>query len=131
MDTFTGFFNVRKGESKNFQAGLLKTTTDATWTTVMSIKIPLSVGMGIEAKVIGIKNDASQGANYVLKGTYRNNAGTLSAIGTPTSAHLAEDDAAWDARFNVNGQKVEVQVKGKAATTIRWTARAEKTYVRV
>lgn len=107
------------------------TTTDATATTIMTIPIPNNSVCGLDLHVIGIKNDSSEGANYVIKGTYRNNAGTVSIVGTLSSSHLEEDDTNWDVALSVSSTNVLVKVTGVAATTINWKTRLLKTVMGV
>jgi len=111
------------------------TTTDATPTVILTIATHTDETLVIEAKCCGVRadagNEAAEGATYLLLASYRNDAGVVSAIGTPTSDALEEDTVAWDCQFNINGTDIEIKVTGEVGKDINWVAWAIRTYVEV
>jgi hypothetical protein len=99
------------------------TTSDATPTAIAAVPVPAGKSVIIEVRVVGTKAGASQGAGYVVRGVARNNSGVLSPVGHFEMDFVAKDDPAWgDPSFSSAGSNVVVQVTGKAATTIQWSA---------
>jgi len=98
-------------------------TPGNTATTISTVAIPASKAITIEAVVNGIKSDLSAGAGYVYRATFKNNAGTVSLIGSESQDYSEEDDATWGGvTFVISGTNVLVKVTGKAATVINWTS---------
>lgn len=100
-------------------------TTDATVTTLHTFTVPASTTYMIEARVTarrtgGTGGTAEDGAGYVIRGTYKNVAGTATLIGAVNADYTAEDQAAWDATFTVSGATVLVRVTGAANNNISW-----------
>jgi hypothetical protein len=100
------------------------TTTDATVTSALLIPVATSTVSTVFVTVAGRNSAGSQGAAYVLSGTFRNDAGTVTQIGTTTALVTHEDNAAWACVLDVSGTNVRVRVTGAAATTITWNAGA-------
>lgn len=98
-------------------------TTDATATVIKTIPIAGSKAVLIECRVTGLKSDLGTAAGYILHAVFRNNAGTVSQVGTDSIDFVREDDANWGGPQTViNGTDVEIKVVGLAATTIDWGA---------
>ena len=96
-------------------------TTDATATVLKTVPIAGSKSVLIECRVTGLKSDLSTGAGYILRAVFRNNAGTVSQVGTDSIDFVQEDDTNWGGPQTViNGTDVDIQVVGLAATTIDW-----------
>lgn len=77
----------------------------------------------VEARVNAFVSGGGNGASYVRIATFKNDSGTLSQIGSTTSVHTAEDDAAWDCKIQTDGgTKIQNDIVGKASTTINWQA---------
>ena len=79
----------------------------------------------IEAQVIsrrtgGTAGTAEDGAGYVIRGTYKNVAGTATLIGAVNADYTAEDQAGWAATFNVTGATVTLDVTGAADNNVTW-----------
>jgi len=93
-----------------------QTVNDSAWITVTAVAIP-SAGLDIEAYCKG--KDATTGNTLMLhiEGTFQNISGTVTQQGTTTYIH---DAGLGDARFNINGTNVEIQVQG-TANTVNWT----------
>jgi hypothetical protein len=97
-------------------------TTDATVTTLDSFTLASNTAVTWTAMVSAIKSDKSQAAGFSISAVFRNNAGTISQVGTTTSTQLAADDASWAATMDFSGTTVRLRITGKAATTIQWSA---------
>lgn len=97
-------------------------TTDATPTTLGSVTLLDENTYLLSCNIIGVKSDGTDRAVYHIEaGFYRTAGGGATIIGSQTTVHTAESDSTWDANFVANGNDVEVQVTGAAATTIQWT----------
>lgn len=97
-------------------------TADATVTTAASGTIVASV-VTVEATVTAVTSDNTQAASYTRRMTFRNNAGTVTAVGTvQTIGTDVEDTAGWNATIDNSGTTWRVRVTGAAATDIRWCA---------
>lgn len=94
-------------------------TTDASATIIDTIAIPTGKMVLLESKVDAIKGDYTQGASYIVRSAFRNNAGTVSQVlATEVDAHW-EDDATWGTPTHViSSTNVLVKVTGKVGTTI-------------
>lgn len=100
-------------------------TTDATVTTLATIAIPASTTVHIEAHVIarrtgGTLGTADDGAGYILDGTYKTAAGTVTLIGALALPYTAEDQVLWDATLTISGTNVLVSVTGATSNNITW-----------
>lgn len=104
----------RTVEPKNVQ------TTDATVTTLDSFTLGSNTGVIWTVVVAAIKSDNTQAAFYVRTGCFRNNAGTVAAVGVVQDGGTFEDDATWDCTIDNSTTTIRARVTGKAATTIRW-----------
>ena len=92
-----------------------QTVNDSSWVTIATIPIPAS-GLDIEAFCKG--KDVTTGNTLMLRieGTFQNISGTVTQQGTTTYIH---DAGLGDAKFNISGTNVEVQVQG-TANTVNW-----------
>lgn len=100
-------------------------TTNATQTTIHTFTVPATTTYMIEAYVTarrtgGSSGTAEDGAGYVIRGTYKNVAGTATLIGAVNASYTAEDQAGWDATLNVTGATVLCQVTGAANNNVTW-----------
>lgn len=100
-------------------------TTDATVTTIHTFTVPTSTTYMIEAKVIarrtgGSAGSAEDGAGYVIRGTYKNTAGTVAIIGSVNADYTAESQAGWNATFTTSGATVLCQVTGALNNNVTW-----------
>jgi trimeric autotransporter adhesin len=96
------------------------TTTDATVTTAYTQPVAASKTIIMTTNITAIRSNLTAGAAYVIKGAFKNNAGTVTQIQT-TIKEAFEDDLAWDVNYSISGTNVLVRVTGVAATTITWT----------
>lgn len=106
---------VQSDESVSFS----QQTTNATPTTVIT-QITLSNSSTlIEVTAGAIRSDFTEGASFSIKGSFRNNGGVLTQIGTTFKVTMT-DDILFDINFNINGSNVEVQITGAAGKTLNW-----------
>lgn len=98
-------------------------TTDATETTLETVATASDTSYHVETTVIATETtDNDETASYKLHGTFKNDGGVLTQIGSTTSAHAAEDTVGWDADFDVNTTNIRVRVTGAASTNINWAS---------
>lgn len=100
-------------------------TADATVTTVATYTPTDGTVVSVRATLVGRKTDGTQGASYLVVGTFRRAGGTTSLIGSATELAAHEDDVAWAATLDASGTDVRLRATGKAATTIDWHGRIE------
>jgi hypothetical protein len=99
-------------------------TTDATVTALVRLPVATGKTLMIDATIVARRTGGSAGADgdsafYKLYGAYRNVAGTLTGIGTPT-LFGGEDQAAWNVAFSTSGSSAVVGVTGAANNNITW-----------
>lgn len=106
------------------------TTSNATPAVVGSVSVAEGEVWSIEATVIGRKSDGTDRSISVLRGLfYRNTAGNVTQQGVTQIVLEEKSDSTWgtgtppvmaDLIANTSAQSVDVQVAGKAATSINW-----------
>lgn len=94
-------------------------TTDGTITTIDTIAIPTDQVLLISAKIVAIKDDATEKAGLEIEAIYANNAGTVTLQGAVNYQHR-QVPAGWDVTFVISGANVLIRVVGNAATNIDW-----------
>jgi hypothetical protein len=109
-------------------------TTDATVTTLASITTVTDATFCVDAIVIarrtgGSSGAAADGAAYRIIGTFKNNAGTVTQIGSTSVVHSAESQAGWDCVFDVSGTAVRVRITGAANNNVVWHGHTMRTTV--
>ncbi|MBM4134413.1 MAG: hypothetical protein FJ245_11655, partial [Nitrospira sp.] len=95
------------------------TTTDATATTLLSVKLMANTTYLLEARVVarrtgGSSGTADDGAGYVIRAAYQTATGTVTLIGAVSQIFVAESQAGWDCTFDVSGLLVRLRVTGAA-----------------
>tara|TARA_Y100000310_G_C20699561_1_gene828482 strand:+ start:5920 stop:7191 length:1272 start_codon:yes stop_codon:yes gene_type:complete len=101
-------------------------TTDGTPQSVTLFTSENDTGIHVTVKVVGMETvDSDETASYVLHGTFQNDNGTLTQIGSTTSAHTAESTAGWDCDFSVSSPDIQITFTGAASTDINWMAVAD------
>jgi len=100
-------------------------TTDATVTTLHSVSTVSNNSYIVEAKVLarrtgGSAGTASDTAGYKIIGVFKNNAGTLTQVGTTTIEHTSEDQAGWNCTFDTSGTTIRVRVTGATNNNVTW-----------
>ena len=100
-------------------------TTDATVTDIDSLAVAEGEMFKVETEVVGRKSDGTDRAMYHLEGLfYRNTGGNVTQEGSTTSITTIESDATWNCALvaDTGNQTIDVQVTGKAATTVNWNS---------
>lgn len=105
-------------------------TTNATVTTLHTFAIATSNVVSILARVLAIRTGgasstgaAGDGAEFEIRGRYKNVAGTVTLIGavvlTP-QVEAAGASAAWTVTLTISGTNVLLQVTGAASMNVTW-----------
>lgn len=103
--------------------GVPVNTTDATVTVAATVATITDRAYLVTAKVLATETtDHDEVASYGRVGTFKNDGGTLTQVGSTTSLWTHEDTAGWDVDFNVSGTSIRLRVTGAAATNISWLA---------
>ena len=100
------------------------TTTNAVATTIFQFPTTTTKIFNLKCKVKGLKSNYTSGYVGDLFAGFRNNAGTLSQIGTTDKIQKSDFTTATSS-ISVSGTNIIVQVTGEAATTINWTIQIE------
>lgn len=94
---------------------------DGATVTLATIAVPTDASVTINAKVGMIRtdsgNEASEGAGFDRMAVYRNDAGSLTKVGTTEDQGTKRDDASLDADFAISGTDVVLQATGAAGKT--------------
>lgn len=98
-----------------------RNTADATPTTIWTYTLSDDESMTVEALVHAASTTVANSASYkVVGGAYKDGAAAAALTGATTQAHVGETDAGMNATLALNGNILELQITGVAATTIRW-----------
>lgn len=102
-------------------------TTSAAQTTIVTVPIPASTSVFIEAYVVarrtgGSGGTAEDGGGYTRYWVYKTVTGTVTIIGAIGTPVTIESVAAYDVVSVVNGANVDIKVSGVANTNIDWKA---------
>jgi len=98
------------------------TTTDAVKTTILDRTLDEGYVYLIRAKVTAKEGDTNRAA-YVREAlVYRASGGSATLQGSVNAPLTIESDSDWDCTIEVSGNDVQLNITGKAATTINWTA---------
>ncbi len=119
-------YNLKANEKMNFtNDDVCLMTANATAQIIYTINTKTDSGNSIFLRIMarrdsgtgtGSDNDtASYNSNILIK----NNAGTVSIVGSDSSTPI-EDNAAWDVTWVVNGTDFEIKVQGDADNTVDW-----------
>jgi hypothetical protein len=109
------------------RGGPYTNTTDATQTTAGVFSTVSNRAYKIVASVVGLRtDDFAEVGDYMLEAAFKNDAGTLTQIGSTRSLHTAnESTAGWDATIDASGTDIRVLVTGAADTPITWLVDAK------
>lgn len=104
-------------------------TTDATVTTIIRVKVPSTTTVTILSSVAarrtgGAAGTAEDGAGYLRYSVWKNVAGTATQIGSTTAVATNESQAGWDVTHAASGDEVLIQVTGAVNNNITWLANA-------
>ena len=113
------------------------TTTDATQAQLYvgssdNITVPTGHCYAFSALIAAKRTETSmECAGYKVEGVIKNDAGTVSIVGSVTVTTLAEDDSSWDvtAEADTTNEALAIKVTGAAGKTIHWVATVNLTEV--
>jgi hypothetical protein len=111
---------AKLGDMATAESGTVQ-TSDATPTNVLTYTPADGKCVMIHGMVSGRKSDGSQGAGYAVMGAFRRSGATVTQVGDTTMMGQCEDDTDWDVDFAISSTTIQLQVTGKAATTIDWS----------
>ena len=99
-------------------------TTNATITAGARIEVPLNKTVMVDSCIVARRTGGTSGTNgdsawYRLTGAYKNIAGTLTGIGSP-SLIGGEDQAGWNVGFTNSGTSIVITVLGATNNDITW-----------
>jgi hypothetical protein len=97
-------------------------TTDATPTTIWTAAFVSGDGLLIEANVVGRSSSGTDHAAYVRRALIYRSGLTMYLVGPVDKDFTRETDSAWNVDIVIVANSAVVQVTGKAATTIDWSA---------
>jgi hypothetical protein len=95
-------------------------TTNATVTTIKTIPISNEYVYQIESNICSGINDTSKGFTSKLVGSFKNNGGTVTQIGTTNEIVNSDFTGTAEVTMTISGTDVLIRVTGEAATTIDW-----------
>lgn len=124
FDALVNTFYRLWSEVRGIEFNATVSTADATNTAIQRVNVPVDRSAYIETIVVGRRNGGLAGspgdsAYYKLEGLFKNSGGTLSLVGSVIQSG-AEDQAAWNAAYSIQGSDVLVAVTGAANNDITW-----------
>jgi hypothetical protein len=105
--------------------GLTVVTTDNTVTTIATLTPFTDRVTAIKAKIYAIRDTAAEVAYYERVALFKNDAGTLTLVGSVATPVTIESAAGWDATIAADGTAIEVNVTGANDSNIRWKCDVE------
>jgi len=81
----------------------------------------------IECKVVGIKDDYSEGAVYHFYGMFVNDGGTVTLIQRVIYTHRQSDNTDWECEFALASPVVSVEVTGDTGDVVYWKCERKAT----
>lgn len=105
-------------------------TTDATWTTIVTLSPSTSTGLTLRGSVAAIRDDGTEAGGWDFTVRVRRGSSGNPVTGTAFFALAEHDGTGWDVRVQTSGATVVVQVLGEAATNITWRAEVAATEAR-
>jgi len=96
--------------------------------------IPLEGGQALSLKCLVVAAEDYGGsigecAGYELSTIYKNDAGTISMIGSQSKTILGEEDASYDISTEVGVDSINILVSGDALNNTKWMARVETAFI--
>ena len=110
--------------------GTSVSTTNGTVTTALTIPIDTDSCKLLDVEYVAIQTDGTKGMTTNLRGTYRNDGGTVSLIGAVGSVKVS-DFAAALGQLTISGTDVLIEIQGEAATNISWSVKVKTSQVKV
>lgn len=109
-------------------------TTDASPQTATLVTAATNNTYLVEARVTarrtgGAAGSAGDSAGYVVRGLYKDIAGTVTLVGSLNADFTAESQAGWDATLVISGSNIQIQFTGAADNNVTWSITATITYL--
>lgn len=106
-------------------------TTDATWTTVLTLSPRTSSSLLLHGSVTAIRSTGAEGGAWTFDARVRRGATGAPVVPTVLFGLTDADGTGWDVRLQVSGTTVVVQVHGEAAKNITWRAEVQTTEAKI
>lgn len=106
-------------------------TTDATWTTIVTLTPAPSSSVVLAGSVAAITSDGVDGGGWTFAVRVRRGAAGAPSVGTAVVTLAECAGTGWDVRVQASGSDVVVQVHGEAATEITWRAEVATTEAKI
>ena len=106
-------------------------TTDATWTTIVTLSPATSTALTLRGSVAAIRDDGTEAGAWDFTVRVRRGSSGNPVTGTAAMSLSEHDGSGWDVRVQTSGATVVVQVHGEAATNITWRAEIAATEARI
>lgn len=104
-----------------FKGGIPLTVASNAQTELLDFTTENDKVYHVRATVIARETEGgAASASYSLIGTFHNDGGTLSQIGSTTSDHLAESTSAFTCAFAVSGVDIQVLIEGLTDNPTTW-----------
>lgn len=101
-------------------------TTDATETVAATIATKTDRAYHVLAQILATEtDDHDEIASYIIAGTFKNDGGTLTQVGSTGEVYTAESTGSWAVAFAVSGTDIQIKVTGAASTNISWLVDAD------
>jgi len=95
------------------------TTTNASTVTLITNETSTDTTYLVDINIVAKRTDSgSESAGFVIRGTFKNNSGTLTKVGEDKV--YSRDDNEWDANITTSSTDIVVQVTGVTGKTINW-----------
>ena len=96
-------------------------TTDATWTTAVSIPLADATTMVVQAYAVARKSNGTS-AYFAKQMAYQRAGGAPSAVGGSSNDDLGSrpNSTSWGVQIIASGNNLVVQVQGASATSLSW-----------
>lgn len=102
-----------------FRHTVIDTTNSSATQILEEVTVTDSV-YHVNAVITGIKDDGSKTASIEIKGTFKNDGGTLTQVGLTTYAHRVRENANYNADFAINATSILVNVTGDSGDNVNW-----------
>jgi hypothetical protein len=103
------------------RVGTMWYTDDAVQVTGLTIPTRSDHCYYVEVDILATEQvDFDEVAGYKIIGTFKNDGGTLTLVGSVGAVYTAENTAGWAATLDVSGTNIRVRITGAASTRISW-----------
>lgn len=102
------------------------TYSDTAYHTIYEYDIPDNTTVLLVMSVIGKENSSTNRAGFRRTGTFYRDTGSAQQVDIPQTDYTQESLQAFDAKFVISGNKVQVQVRNANAVSTKWSGSVEK-----